>query len=54
MHFIQNLTGTLSVFPCGRAQHERRIRSSIAIAINSVLKLRFMLFFLLSDNALLF
>lgn len=53
MHFIQNLTGTLSVFPCGGAQHESHMCYSIAIAINSVLKFRSALF-LLSDNALLF
>ena len=32
---------TLSAFPCGRTQHLRRVRSSIASMIQSVLEFRF-------------
>ena len=34
--------GTLSAFPCGRTQHVRRMRSSIASMIQSVFEFRFM------------
>ena len=38
MHFLQDFTRTLSALPCGRAQHVRPMRSSIASMINFVLK----------------
>ena len=37
------IQGTLSVFPCGRTQHVRRMRSSIVSMIQSVFEFRFML-----------
>ena len=42
IHFIHNYTRMLSAFPCGRAQYVRRMRSSIASMIQSVLEFRFM------------
>ena len=39
---IHNYTRTLSAFPCGRTQYVRRMRSSIASMIQSVLEFRFM------------
>ena len=36
------IQGTLSVFPCGRTQHVRRMRSSIISMIQSVFEFRFM------------
>ena len=39
---VHNDTRTLSTFPCGRTQHVRRMRSSIASTIQSVLEFRFM------------
>ena len=36
------IQGTLSVFPCGRTQHVRRMRSSIVSMIQSVFEFRFM------------
>ena len=41
IHFIHNYTRTLSAFPYGRAQYVRRMRSSIASMIQSVLEFRF-------------
>ena len=36
------IQGTLSVFPCGKTQHVRRMRSSIVIRIQSIFEFRFM------------
>ena len=39
---VHNDTRTLGAFPFGRTRHVRRMRSSIASMIQSVLELRFM------------
>ena len=49
LHFVWDFTQTVSVFPCGRAQHVYCMSSSIASVINSILKFRSALF-LLSDT----
>ena len=36
------IQGTVSVFPCGRTQHVRRMRSSIVSMIQSIFEFKFM------------